>query len=158
MHRYTREYIWCHRHRRRRCRRRRRRRRVVAGQVHGELESVSRSIWDKVRRFRAPRFAETLRVAARTESALHFHFARSAGVHSQIVTPRWHRAHCTSRTREACSRGIMIFRFTAYVNSRSKAARCKFGPRDAASEFRNWKFLRHFASCTLYRTLQIRWN
>lgn len=105
----TREYIWCHRHRRRR--------RAMVGQVHREPESVSRSIWDKVRRFCAPRFAETLRVTARTESALHFHFARSASVHSQIVTliPRY-TAALLEREKRAPAKLRFCYPPRMYVN------------------------------------------
>lgn len=51
-----------------------------------ELESVSRSIWDKVRRFCAPRFAETLESRSHGEPAA-LSLRPFCRVHSQIVTP-----------------------------------------------------------------------
>lgn len=50
-----------------------------------ELESVSRSIWDKVRRFCAPRFAETLESRSHGEPAA-LSLRPFCRVHSQIVT------------------------------------------------------------------------
>lgn len=143
----AREYTWC---------------RVVAGQVHREPESVSRSIWDKVRRFCAPRFAETLRVAARTgeRAALSLRpFCRRAFANCNSDIARC--AALLEREKRARSSPlrITILRSSAYVCKfvterwNEMAGRIPACWRDAASEFRNCKFRGHLRNslCVLYR-------